>query len=709
MNDAPTKPKRETWNTRSAFVLAAIGSAVGLGNLWGFPYKLYTYGGGAFLIPYFTAMLIMGIPLLVMEFSLGHWAQQGPPGSFAKVMKKYSFVGWWLVALAFVIITYYAVILAYCIDYLVISIMSFGKDALPWAGENPSMAKAYFLDGMVGVDGGSMALGAPAGKIVAGTLAAWALIYLCLFRGVKWVSKIVLITVPLPWIMLVILTIRGLTLDGALQGLEFYLEPRWSKLLEPDTWRFAFGQVFFSMSLGFAVMLSYASFLHRKSDINNNALMIGLGDIGTSFIGGIAVFSMLGGMAHAATVATGSAVSVTDLVPGDSTVGLSFIVFPYGLTQLPAGAFFSCVFFLALLTLGIDSAFSIVEACLTTVCDSKPKWPRKYVLPGICIVGAATGMIFTATRGGINWLGLTDGLINGPFGILIVALAECLVIGWAWRGDFVKTMRQHANERSDWKLYAWWDVIVRFVAPALLSVLIVWSISGMVHDEYDKYKASKTEDSIKLQAVWPQYEPLKKAVEKASSALVIGNAHVFQAKQGDDNNAIIEAKAKAAVIAEQLATTELAAAPKAAEIAVINKAAKEGARPTPSLKYNLPLPMLVGSTIFVIIPFLCWFLSAARRSGKKTADKGKIGGRNGIIYSAVIMVISAIVIETAQAKDWLHHQKVDFTADGDLNTTAYIFLAVGLFVIFGGLAWCFWKAMLAAGRPDPEIKERDEN
>ena len=486
MKSEPTKT-RETWNTRSAFVLAAIGSAVGLGNLWGFPYKLYTYGGGAFLIPYFFAMLIMGIPLLVMEFSLGHWAQKGPPGSFSKVMKKYSFVGWWLVALAFVIITYYAVILAYCIDYLVISIMSLGKDVLPWAGENPGMAKTYFLDGMVGVDGGTMALGTPAGKIVAGTLAAWALIYLCLFRGVKWVSRIVLITVPLPWIMLVILTIRGLTLDGAIQGLEFYLEPRWGKLLEPDTWRFAFGQVFFSMSLGFAVMLSYASFLHRKSDINNNALMIGLGDIGTSFIGGIAVFSMLGGMAHAATQATGAAVSVTDLVPGDSTVGLSFIVFPYGLTQLPAGAIFSCIFFLALLTLGIDSAFSIVEACLTTVCDSKPKWPRKYVLPGICIIGAAIGMIFTATRGGINWLGLTDGLINGPFGILIVALAECLVVGWAWRGDFVKTMRQHANERSDWNLYVWWDVIVKFVAPALLSVLIVWSISGMIHAEYDKY------------------------------------------------------------------------------------------------------------------------------------------------------------------------------------------------------------------------------
>lgn len=100
----PTDIPRETWNTRGAFVLAAIGSAVGLGNLWGFPYKLYTYGGGAFLIPYFTAMAIMGIPLLIMEFAVGHWAQQSAPGAFADISGRYRFVGWWLVVMAFVII-----------------------------------------------------------------------------------------------------------------------------------------------------------------------------------------------------------------------------------------------------------------------------------------------------------------------------------------------------------------------------------------------------------------------------------------------------------------------------------------------------------------------------------------------------------------------------------------------------------------------------
>ena len=115
--------------------------------------------------------------------------------------------------------------------------------------------------------------------------------YLCIFRGVKMVSKVVLLTVPLPWIMLLILTIRGLTLPGAARGLNFYLDPNWAELAKPETWRWAFGQMFFSMSLAFGVMITYASFLHRKSDINNNAAIIGLADIGTSFIAGIAVFA----------------------------------------------------------------------------------------------------------------------------------------------------------------------------------------------------------------------------------------------------------------------------------------------------------------------------------------------------------------------------------------------------------------------------------
>ncbi|MGD9162450.1 MAG: sodium-dependent transporter [Desulfobacteraceae bacterium] len=309
---AETGNKREAWGSRGAFVLAAIGSAVGLGNLWGFPYKLYNCGGGAFLIPYLLAMVVIGLPLLIMEFSVGHWAQNSPPGAFGRIVRKYRFVGWWLAALAFVIITYYVVILGYSLVMLGDSVIGLFGVTLPWASgtgaDGVNAAKEAFFTGMLDYEE-TLSLGVLRGPVVIGMLLSWTFIYFCLFKGVKWVSKVVLITVPLPWLMLFVLAIRGVTLEGATTGLSFYLNPEWSKLAEADTWRLAFTQVFFSLSLGFAVMLSYASFLHRKSDLNNNAAIIGIGDLATSFIAGIAVFATLGNMAMLINVPVDKAVA----------------------------------------------------------------------------------------------------------------------------------------------------------------------------------------------------------------------------------------------------------------------------------------------------------------------------------------------------------------------------------------------------------------
>ena len=591
-----SKPPRDTWNTRAAFVLAAIGSAVGLGNLWGFPYKLYAYGGGAFLVPYFIAMLVMGIPLLIMEFSVGHWSQQSPPGAFAEISGRYRFVGWWLTVLAFVIITYYTVILGYCVIFLVDSVRGMFGGALPWAGST-DIARTYFFSDTLDYASG-FKLSGMRWTVLGGMLASWVMVYLCLFRGVTWVSKVVLITVPLPWIMLLVLTVRGLTLDGAITGLHFYLEPHWEKLADVNTWRFAFGQVFFSMSLGFAVMLSYASFLHRRSDINNNALIIGLGDLGTSFIAGIAVFSTLGAMALADNVAVSQVV--------DKGPGLAFVTFPYALSKLPAGqAAFSFVFFIALLTLGIDSAFSIVEACLASVCDSKPKWPRAVVLPIICVVGFGIGVVYCFGGGGLNILGTVDDLINGPLGILLVALAECLVVGWAYDGKFVKAMREHANQRSDWKLYGWWDAIIRYVAPTFLTLLITWSVAEAVHAQN-----------------W------------------------------------------------------------------VN---------------------LIGSGVFLAIPLVAWALVSRKADAHLPTEKvpGHDSGKAlkilfGIPAISIIIGIIWGVLMPAKESAATETVRQAFEAK-ELGTTAYVIIIVALAIMIGGLSWCFWKAIQAAGAKDEEL------
>ncbi|MFO7821746.1 MAG: sodium-dependent transporter [Lentisphaeria bacterium] len=466
---------RENWGTRTGFILAAVGSAVGLGNLWGFPYKLYDHGGGAFLVPYILGLLLIGIPMMILEFSLGHRTQRAAPDAFGKLNRRFEIVGWWGILLGFVIICYYPVILAYCFTFLWESwkgILS-NSGELPWAGqglEGVASAKGFFYDQYLGYESGSFALDGIQRHIVIPLLIAWAVMYLCICTGVKLVGKIVWLTVPVPWIMLLILTVRGLTLPGADQGLAFYLDPDWTELAKPATWRFAFGQVFFSLSLAFGVMITYSSFLHRESDINNNAAIISLADLATSFIAGLAVFATLGGMAYA-TQAAGQPVAVENVIDGGP--GLAFVAFPYALAQLPYSAVFSFIFFFALVTLGVDSAFSITESVLASIVD-KTGWRRSIVLPCMSLIGLLLGLFFVNSGGGLNWLGTVDGFINGTWGIAFMGLLECVVLGWLFR---ISRLREHANVRSDWNIGPWWDIMVRIVIPAGLAVYVAWNLA----------------------------------------------------------------------------------------------------------------------------------------------------------------------------------------------------------------------------------------
>jgi NSS family neurotransmitter:Na+ symporter len=478
--------QRESWGTRGGFILAAVGSAVGLGNLWRFPYELYDHGGGAFLIPYVIAVFVIGVPMLIMEFSLGHLTQRAAPYAFGRGNRRFEFVGWWSVLLGFVIVSFYTVILAYCFSFLWFSIKGIvAGGELPWAGEGLAgveKAKDFFNNTYLRRTEG-LGLGAVQWHILWPLVITWVVMYFCIFRGIRLVGKIVWWTVPLPWLMLLVLTVRGLTLEGSIEGLAYYLNPDWSELGKATTWRFAFGQAFFSLSLAFGgVMITYASFLHRKSDLNNNAAIIAIADFGTSFVAGLAVFATLGGMAFV-TRAAGHPVGVENVAEGGPA--LAFVAFPYALAQLPYSAYFSFIFFFALVTLGIDSAFSLTESMLAAVVD-KTGWRRSIVLPLITVVGIAVGVVYV-TQGGLNWLGVIGDVVDGTWGIAFLGLLECVVLGWLWRID---SLRRHANERSDWRLGKWWNYLIRIFIPIVLSSLFVWSLfddltqeGGFLRDE----------------------------------------------------------------------------------------------------------------------------------------------------------------------------------------------------------------------------------
>ncbi len=671
--------RRESWGTRGGFILAAIGSAVGLGNLWGFPYKLYSYGGGAFLIPYIVALFLVGIPIMILEFSIGHYTQRAAPDAFKRGHKRFEIVGWWGIILAFVIITYYPVILAYCFSFLWYSIVGiFTGGELPWAGEGiegVEKAGRFFNDTYLGKIAGPN-LGAIRWNIVWPLIITWAVMYFCIFRGVRLVGRIVWLTVPLPWLMLLILTVRGLTLEGSMQGLAYYLDPVWSELAKPITWRYAFGQVFFSLSLAYGVMITYASFLHRESDLNNNAGIISIADFTTSFVAGLAVFATLGGMAFV-TQQAGNPVTVETVA--ESGPSLAFVAFPYALAQLPYSAWFSFVFFFALVTLGVDSAFSMTESILASIVD-KTGWRRSIVLPLMSIVGFLFGVIFI-TEGGFNWLGTIDGFVNGTWGIAFMGLLECVVLGWLWRIDI---LRQHANSRSDWKLGKWWNYLIRLVIPVVLGTLFFWQLFDDITGE--GFLMTPQGDWILPNCVGLGILACVPVVSIIFS-LFKGRTEVEE-QQRPENNLILEggfagkmAYLTTLVIAGLLVLQLTISMPQAAKDTIIW------------------LSLVAGLVAMLLSNYVL-----DRHHTSKTQASWLARWAGIIATMDVSASVAMILIGLART------EKIAETAvpiRDELSGVSYIILAVVFMIIIGGLGWSFYRAIAAVNVEEP-VKHSDE-
>ncbi len=455
---------RDRWSSRKVFLLASIGSAVGLGNVWRFSYVCYQNGGGAFLIPYFVALFTAGIPLMILEYAIGQMMNGAAPESFAKIRKKYEWIGWWALLIGFVVMTYYTVIMSWCFSYLIYSLK------LSWG----SSAQDFFFNNFLGLSSGHGDLGGIRWPIFLGLIFVWVSIFFCVIKGTKSVGKVVLITVPLPIICLVLLVIRGVTLPGAMEGLKFYLNPDFKVLLKPDVWLAAYSQIFFSLSLGFGVLIAYASYLPKKSDVVNNAFITGLADAGISFFAGFAVFSTLGYLACTTGVGVDKVVAAGP--------GLAFVTYPTIISLLPFGAaFFGVLFFIMLLTLGIDSAFSLVEA---VVAGGMEKWgiSRWKVNFIVCATAFFLGIIFT-TRAGLYWLDVVDHFIT-TFGLVAVGLAECLIIGYVLGAERI---RRYVNEHSDFSIGKWWNIIIKFITPSILAVLILKNLWNEIKIPYEKY------------------------------------------------------------------------------------------------------------------------------------------------------------------------------------------------------------------------------
>ncbi|WP_252224630.1 sodium-dependent transporter [Clostridium sp. ZBS2] len=461
---------REQWGSKIGFILAAIGSAIGLGNIWRFPYVVYSSGGGAFLIPYFFAIFTAGIPLLILEYGVGHKFRGSTPLSLSKINKRFEWIGWWPIISSSIILCYYSMVLSWAIKYVT---LSFRKG---WGEDSNSYFYNYFLK----LSESPLELGGIIWPVLIGIALIWIVNWYICYKGVKLgIEKASKILLPCLLVIMIIIVIRGVTLDGAVVGLNKLFTPDWDKIKDPQIWISAYGQVFFSLSIATGIMMTYSSYLPQKTDINNSAFMTAFANCGFEFLCSIGVFSILGVMA------TSQGVRIEDVVT--SGIGLAFIAFPKVFSLMGIwGNILGVLFFICLVFAGLTSSVSLVEAIAAAIID-KFQLKRKKVVSVMCVMGFLISTVF-ATNGGLYLLDIMDNFINN-YGIVTVGLLESVVIGWIVKP---KVIRDYTNSISYFNIGIWWDVIIKYVTPILLSLTLVKSIITEITTPYGGY------DSISL-------------------------------------------------------------------------------------------------------------------------------------------------------------------------------------------------------------------
>ncbi|GAB3560996.1 sodium-dependent transporter [Spelaeicoccus albus] len=455
--------QRETFTRRSSFIFAAVGSAIGLGNIWRFPYVAYDSGGGAFIIPYLVALSTAGIPLLFMYYALGHRFRASPPLTFRRISGRGEMIGWWQVGISIVIAVYYAAVIAWALRYAGFSVTK------AWGDDPADFFGGAFLqqDATAGVSF----------DYVPGVLiplaVIWCGVLVVLGLGVqKGIARANMIFIPLLVVVFLIIVVRSLFLDGAARGLDALFSPDWGALSSGSVWVAAYGQIFFSLSIGFGIMITYSSYLKRRTNLTASGLVVGLSNSAFEILAGIGVFAALGFMA------TTAGQPVSEVV--DSGVGLAFIAFPAIISEMPGGAWFGVLFFGSIVVAGFTSLISIVEVVVSSLRD-KTAMSRNRAVWSIGGVLAIISLALFSTTTSLNLLDVTDAFINN-FGIVGAALLAVLVLGWGVRK--LPELRDHLNGVSSFTVNRTWRVFVSVVTPILLGYMFIKEVVDRITEGY---------------------------------------------------------------------------------------------------------------------------------------------------------------------------------------------------------------------------------
>ncbi|KAL1780157.1 hypothetical protein HispidOSU_028284 [Sigmodon hispidus] len=476
--------ERETWGKKMDFLLSVIGYAVDLGNIWRFPYICYQNGGGAFLLPYTIMAIFGGIPLFYMELALGQYHRNGCISIWRKICPIFKGIGYAICIIAFYIASYYNTIIAWALYYLISSFTDqlpwtscknswntqnctnyFSQDNITWTLHSTSPAEEFYLRHVLQIhqSKGLQDLGTISWQLALCIMLIFTIIYFSIWKGVKTSGKVVWVTATFPYIVLSVLLVRGATLPGAWRGVIFYLKPNWQKLLETGVWVDAAAQIFFSLGPGFGVLLAFASYNKFNNNCYQDALVTSVVNCMTSFVSGFVIFTVLGYMAEMRNEEVSE-------VAKDAGPSLLFITYAEAIANMPASTFFAIIFFLMLITLGLDSTFAGLEGVITAVLDEFPHiWAKRrewFVL--IVVITCVLGSLLTLTSGGAYVVTLLEEYATGP-AVLTVALIEAVAVSWFYGiTQFCSDVKEMLGFSPGW----FWRICWVAISPLFLLFII---------------------------------------------------------------------------------------------------------------------------------------------------------------------------------------------------------------------------------------------
>uniref|UniRef100_A0A668A8G6 Transporter n=1 Tax=Myripristis murdjan TaxID=586833 RepID=A0A668A8G6_9TELE len=490
---------RPTWSRQLEFTLAGIGCAVGLGNVWRFPYLCYRSGGGAFLVPYLLMLVVLGLPLLYMELTLGQYMRRGPVQALANACPLLKGVGMASVAISFIMCTYYNVVITWGLYYLFSSFQA----PLPWQNCNntwntpnctdhannsniytSTASQEFFNYKMLERTRGVEETGGMRWELFLILLLAWILIYLCIFKGVKSTGKVVYVTALLPYVILFALLINNVQLPGALDGINFFIVPDWDKLLSMEVWVNAAAQIFNSIGIGFGSLMAMSSYNSFSNNVLKDTLAISIINSFTSILAGFVIFSAFGYMSYL------QGIPVSELAVDGP--GLVFVVYPQAFATMPVAQLWAVLFFFMLFCLGLDSQFAMVEVMVTSLMDEFDHcllnfFKRKeIVVLAVCSIAFPLGIPYVMQMG-VYVFQLMDhytAIVSIVFLAFFEVIATCWCYGVSRLSDNLEEM---TGKRANLFFRVCWLIVAPVLITVSLQVILVFSVIQFKPARYEDY------------------------------------------------------------------------------------------------------------------------------------------------------------------------------------------------------------------------------